>query len=160
MKTIVTAIGLAALQTLIPQNACAQTQTTEETEVEVSPDGTTTTTTTTTTFKPEVRNRVVTYFDTFKTQKYGLPPGFFGIVKVEQIPATWRANRIPPGIVVAEPQREYLVAAPPELVKLLPPPDEVEVRYFVAGSNVIAVNEEYKVVDSIQIPSINIEVDD
>ncbi len=36
----------------------------------------------------------------------------------------------------------------------------MEVRYFVAGSNVVAVDKQFKVVDSIHIPSIKIEVDD
>ncbi len=42
--------------------------------------------------------------------------------------------------------------APPELVQVLPQREEV--RYYIAGSNVVAVDRSYKVVDSIEVPSV------
>jgi hypothetical protein len=47
--------------------------------------------------------------------------------------------------------------APPELVKVLPAPAS-GVRYYLAGSNVVAVDTNYRVVDAISIPSIKITV--
>jgi hypothetical protein len=79
-------------------------------------------------------------------------------MKVKEIPASWRST-IAPGLVIAEKERPLLVAAPPDLVKVLPAPAS-GVRYYVAGSNVVAVDSSYRVVDSISIPSVKIEVDD
>lgn len=80
-------------------------------------------------------------------------------MKMKEIPAGWRTTRIEPGIVVTEKERPYLVEAPPELVSVLPSASG-GVRYYVAGSNVVAVDKTYKIVDSIQIPSIKFEVED
>ena len=68
-------------------------------------------------------------------------------------------NPSEPGIMIEEDFRAHLVAAPPELVKILPEP-ESEVRYYVAGSNVVAVDKDFRVVDSLRIPSITFTVDD
>ena len=38
---------------------------------------------------------------------------------------------------------------------MLPAPTP-EVRYYMAGGNVVAVDKSYKVVDSIQVPSVKI----
>ncbi len=141
--------------------AAQVTETTETTETSQSASGdvTETTTTTTTTFKPEVRTKVVTYFDAYKGNPHGLPPGFTGKVTVKEIPATWRSSRIAPGVVVSKEQRSYLVEAPVDLVKVLPAPS-AGVRYYVAGSNVVAVDTSYKVVDSVQIPTIKYTEDE
>ncbi|MES2920593.1 MAG: hypothetical protein V4819_03555 [Verrucomicrobiota bacterium] len=41
---------------------------------------------------------------------------------------------------------------------MLPAPS-TGVRYYVAGSNVVAVDSEYRVVDSVQIPSIKLSIE-
>lgn len=138
----------------------AQQTTTETTETTSRAPGVTeTTTTTTTTFNPEVRSGVVTYFETYKGNPHGLPPGWVTKVKVKDVPVAWRTSRIAPGAVVTETQRSYLVDAPPELIKVLPA-STAGVRYYVAGSNVVAVDSSYKIVDSIQVPTIKYQEDD
>ena len=161
MRTIATVWGVVALGSLFPL-AAQVTETKEKTETTENADGSTTEkhTTTTTTFNPEVRTKVVKYFDTYKTERYGLPPAWVTKVKVKEIPATWRTTRVAPGVVITEKERPYLVEAPPDLVKILPAPPSPEVRYYVAGGNVVAVDKTYKVVDSIQVPSVKITVDD
>jgi hypothetical protein len=155
MKTIVTAFSILTAGTLLPLSA----QTTEtRTDVTTNPDGSVTKTETTT-FNPEARTKVVKYFETYKTNPYGLPPAWVTKMKVKEIPVTWRTTRISPGLVIQEKERPFLVDAPPELVQVLPTAAG-DVRYYVAGSNVVAVDKTYKVVDSVQIPSIKIEVDD
>lgn len=157
MKTILRASTVALVALAWP--LCAQvTEKKETTETTEHADGSTTETTTETTrtFAPEVQTKVVKYFEPYKTEQYGLPPGV--TVSVKEIPAEWRASRINPGVVVAEKQRSYLVAAPPELVKILPAP-RAETRYYIAGSNVVAIDKSYKIVDSIHIPSIKLTVE-
>ena len=152
MNPTIKACCVITLGSLLP--LAAQKTTTETTETtSPAPGVTETTTTTTTSFNPEARTKVVTYFDTHKGNPHGLPPGWATRVKVKDVPAAWRTSRIAPGVVVTESQRSYLVDAPPELVQVLPSPS-TGVRYYVAGSNVVAVDSSYKIVDSIQIPTI------
>jgi hypothetical protein len=160
MKTTRIAIAALALGVILPVSAQV-TETRKKTEVQQNADGSTTEkhTTTTTTFNPEVRTKVVKYFDTYKTERYGLPPAYVTRVKVKEIPAAWRTTTIAPGVVITEKERPYLVEAPPELIKVLPAPAP-EVQYYMAGGNVVAVDKTYKVVDSIQVPSVKITVDD
>jgi hypothetical protein len=154
MKSILKTCSLVTLGCILPISAQV-TRTTEKTEIAKNPDGsiTKTETTTTHTFNPEARTKVVTYFNSYKGNPNGLPPGWAARVRVEETPVEWRTTRIAPGVVVAEKQRTYLVDAPPELIKVLPAPSE-GIRYYVAGSNVVAVDPTYKVVDSVQIPTI------
>ena len=153
MKSIVHVFSLVTLGWTLSLSA-QTTQTEKTTEVTKNADGSVSKTeTTTTTFNPEARTKVVTYFDTYKTNPHGLPPSWAAKVKVKEIPVTWRTSRIAPGIVVTEKERPFLMDAPPELVQVLPAPS-AGVRYYVAGSNVVAVDKTYKVVDSIQIPSV------
>ena len=161
MKNIATAFAITTMTAVFPL-AAQVTQTTEKNTVRENADGSVTekNTTTTRTFNPEVRTRVVKYFDPYKSELYGLPPELVSNVEVKRIPKTWRTTRIAPGVVVREEERPYLVAAPPKLMEVLPPVESTEVRYYVAGSNVVAVDENYRVVDSIQIPSVKITVDD
>ena len=72
---------------------------------------------------------------------------------MKEIPAGWRTTRIAPGLVVQEKERPYLVEAPAELIDVLPP-STGGVRYYVAGSNVVAMDSTYKIVDSVHIPSV------
>lgn len=160
MKTTRIAIAAVALGAILPLTAQV-TETKKKTEVHENADGSTTEkhTTTTTTFNPEVKTKVVKYFDTYKTERYGLPPAYVTKIKVKEIPAAWRTSVIAPGVVITEKERPFLTEAPPELIKVLPAPTP-EVRYYMAGGNVVAVDREYKVVDSIQVPSVKITVDD
>jgi hypothetical protein len=160
MKTIAKLISVAVLGGLFPL-AAEVTETRETSETRENADGSTTETetSTTTTFNPEARTKVVKYFDTYKTERYGLPPAWVTRVKAKELPAAWRTTRIAPGVVITEKERPYLMEAPPELVKVLPPPSS-GVRYYMAGGNVVAVDKGYKVVDSVHIPSVKITVDD
>ena len=158
MKAITKAIGVVALGYILPLSA-QTTETEKKTDVTKNADGSTTRTeTTTTTFNTEARTKVVKYFETYKTNPHGLPPQWATKVKFKEIPAGWR-TRIAPGVMIEEKERPYLVEAPADLVSVLPPASG-GVRYYVAGSNVIAVDSSYKIVDSVQIPSVKIEVDD
>ncbi len=156
MKRVTIALSAIALGSLLP--LLAETTTEKTTDVSKNADGSVTKTETkTVTFNPEARTKVVKYFDTYKTEKYGLPPAWATKVKVKEVPATWRAT-LAPGLVITEKERPYLVEAPSDLVSVLPP-SASGVRYYVAGSNVVAVDSEYRVVDSVQIPSIKLTVD-
>ena len=158
MTTILTTTTFATLLAItLPLNA-EVTETKETTQTTEHADGSTTQTTTETTrtFNPEVQTKVVKYFDPYKGERHGLPPGV--TVSVKEMPTEWRTT-VRPGVVVAEKQRSYLVAAPPELVKMLPEARE-ETRYYIAGSNVVAVDKSYKIVDSIHVPSIKLMVEE
>ena len=156
MKHITIAIGALAVGSLLPLSA--QTTTDKTTDTTQNSDGSVTRTETkTTTFNPQVRTKVVKYFDTYKTEKHGMPSAWSAKIKVNEIPSNWRTT-ISPGMVISEKDRTYLVEAPPDLVNVLPEP-ESGVRYYVAGSNVVAVNSSYRVVDAIHIPSIKLTVD-
>lgn len=137
-------------------------ETTTETTTTRNSDGSVSETTTTTThFNPEAQTKVVQYFDSYKTSPNGLPPDWSTQMKLKQIPAAWRTTRIAPGTVVTQEQRSYLMDAPPALLQVLPPAP-AEVRYVVAGGNVVAIDKSFKVVDSIRVPSVkfDVEVDD
>ncbi len=150
-KTFITTISAIALGAVLPLSA--QVTETTETEVRANADGSVTETeTTTTAFNPEVQTKVVEYFETQKAHPHGLPPGLAKKVRIEEVPTAWRSTRIEPGVVVEEEYRTHLVEAPPELVQILPQREEV--RYYIAGSNVVAVDNTYKVVDSIEVPSV------
>ncbi len=155
MKTTILTLGAAAIG-LLPLSA-QNTTTTETTEVTRNADGSTTTTTTTETFSSDARTRAVAYFDAYKGDPHGLPPAWAGRVRVKELPSTWR-SRIEPGAVITETERSYLVDAPSDLVQVLPAASG-GVRYYVAGGNVVAVDDRYRVVDSIQIPSIRFSGD-
>jgi len=158
MKSIIKAVSIVTLGCSL--SVLAETTTEKTTDVTKNADGSVSTTeTTTTTFNPEARTKVVKYFDTYKTNPHGLPPQWVSKVEWKSVPKTWRSSRIAPGLVITEKERPYLVEAPADLVQVLPPSSE-GVRYYVAGSNVVAVDKTYKVVDSVQIPSVKIEIDD
>lgn len=160
MKPIITAFSVATIACLLPLSAQV-TKTEEKTEVKEHGDGSVTEkqTTTTTTFNPEARTKVVKYFDTYKSDPHGLPPEWVTRMRMKEIPSAWRTTVIAPGVVVTEKERPFLVDAPPDLVGVLPPAAG-GVRYYVAGGNVVAVDRDYRVVDSIQIPSIKFTVDE
>ena len=132
--------------------------TTEQTTTRNSDGSVNETTTTTTTFNPAAQTKVVEYFDTYKTNPNGLPPEWATQMKIKQLPPAWRTTRIAPGTVVTQEQRAFLMEAPPALVKVLPAA-QPEVRYYVAGGNVVAVDKTYKIVDSLRIPSVKFDVE-
>lgn len=101
------------------------------------------------------RTKIVQYFDTYRTDPMGLPPGWTLGLQVNKIPAAWGNSRIAPGLVVAESERKYLMAAPSELIRVLPL-RPLELRYFLAGNNLVAVDHNYKIVDFVQIPTIRL----
>lgn len=153
MKTnlIISSLSFA----LILAASAQVTETKTEKTTTTNPDGSVQqSSTTTTTFSPEIQTRVVQYFDAYKTNQNGLPPEWATQIKVKELPSAWTTTRIAPGTVLTENARPYLVEAPPALVKVLPPP-QAEVRYYVAGGNVVAIDKTYKVVDSIRIPTLN-----
>lgn len=156
MKRLITAVSILSIASL---PLAAQGQKTEKsTDVTKNADGSVTKTeTTTTTFDTDSRGKVVKYFETYKTDPHGLPPAWASKVKIKEIPSAWRTT-IAPGVIVQETDRSYLVDAPPDLVKVLPAPNR-GIRYYVAGSNVVAVDANYRVVDSIPIPSIKFVAD-
>jgi hypothetical protein len=136
------------------------TGTRTDTETSRNADGSVTETTTTTTFNPEARTKVVKFFETHKNSPHGLPPGMATRIKAKEIPMACRTSRITPGVVLQEEQREHLAEAPQDLVKILPSAPS-GVKYYIAGSNVVAVEtKSYRIVDSVQIPTIQIRADD
>lgn len=157
MKPNLTLLSLALALAAPAYGQGTRTETTTETTT-TNASGTVKESTTTVTFTPEARTKVVQYFETYKGNPHGLPPGWSEQIKVKEIPAAWRTTRIAPGVVVTEKERPLLVEAPPALVSVLPPPAP-EVRYYIAGSNVIAVNKTYQVVDSLQIPTVTFQAE-
>lgn len=103
------------------------------------------------------RLKVVQYFDTYRTNPLGLPPSCAAAIKVEEIPESWTTAGIAPGKVVQVSERQALVEAPAELVRALPA-GQPAVRYFLAGTNLVAVDSGYKVVDSIRLPRVRLSV--
>lgn len=149
--SIISSLSLA----LILSAGAQVTETKTEKKTTTNPDGSVQqSSTTTTTFNPEVQTRVVQYFDAYKASPNGLPPEWATQIKVKELPPAWGTTRIAPGTLLTEEARPFLVAAPPALVKVLPPA-QPEVRYYVAGGNVVAIDKTYKVVDSVRIPTVN-----
>jgi hypothetical protein len=156
-KAILPTTVAIVISSILP--LAAETKTTEKTETKEHADGSVTekTTTKTRTFGPDVETKVVKYFDTYKTERFGLPPAIVTRVKVKEMPTAWRTT-LAPGVVIQEKERVHLIDAPPELIKVLPAPSP-DVHYYVAGSNVVAVDRDYRIVDSVNIPSIKIVAD-
>lgn len=156
MKTFLQTCGVATFGCLLPL-AAQNTETTTKSEVTRNADGSVThsESTTTVSFTPDARTGVVKYFDAFRNEPFGLPPAWVNQFRVNQIPVAWRVSTVERGVVVPELERPYLVEAPPDLVSVLPAP-LAGIRYYVAGSNVVAVDRSYKVVDSVKIPTIRL----
>ena len=107
-------------------------------------------------FNPHARSKVVQYFDTYRTDPLGLPPECAARVKVDEIPAAWENPGITSGMVIQENERSSLVEAPPELVRVLPAHSQEQVRYYLAGSNLVAVDSGYKILDAVRIPTVRL----
>lgn len=101
------------------------------------------------------RTKIVQYFDTYRTDPMGLPPGWTVGLQVNEIPAAWWRSRIAAGLVVGASERTYLMAAPTELVRMMPTHSQ-SLRYYLAGCHLVALDHNYKVVDSVNIPTIRL----
>jgi hypothetical protein len=109
--------------------------------------------TSSTTFTADARTKALKYFETHKGSQHGLPANVAAKIKTKEMPQQWKSSRIDPGTMFQEKERTYLVEAPADLVEQLPSAPS-GVRYYIAGSNVVAVDQNFRVVDSIQIPTI------
>lgn len=105
-------------------------------------------------FGSHVRSKVVQYFDTYQTDPQGLPEGC-AVRTGKAVPAGWTTAGIRRGSVIGAEERQALVDIPAELVRMLPA-DGSTVRYYLAGSQLVAVGADYKVLDSISIPTVRI----
>ena len=158
MKTFLNAcgaLGLSALLLLAARNLGA----TAEPELTSKSVGTVARSSTVVAFNSYARAKVVQYFDTYRTEPLGLPPGFGAKVEAEEIPLAWGISRIAPGSVVQESERACLVEAPPELVRILRT-DSRDFHYYVAGRSLVAMNKDYRVVDSVLIPTIRLTAEE
>lgn len=106
-------------------------------------------------FSSHVRSKVVQYFDTYRNDPLGLPAASSASIEAGEIPAAWIASGIRAGVVVQASERSALVEVPTEVVRILPA-RQPSIRYFLAGSNLVAVDPGYKVVDSIEIPTVGL----
>lgn len=107
-------------------------------------------------FESHAGSKVVQYFDTYRADPLGLPAGCAREVQTRAIPVSWTNHEIDRGSMLAEGERSALVEAPAELVRVLPT-RHTPIRYYLAGSNLVAVDNSFKVVDSIRIPTVRFE---
>lgn len=109
-------------------------------------------------FGSHARTKVIQYFDTYQTDPLGLPDDC--VVRMRKtVPAEWATAGIGRGSVIGAEEREALVDIPAELVRMLPA-DDSTVRYYLAGSQLVAVDAGYKVLDTIPIPTLRIGVNE
>lgn len=101
------------------------------------------------------RSKVLQYFDTYRADPFGLPAECAVRMRSGEIPDAWTNSAFSSGTVIQENQRMALVEVPTELVRVLPARPQA-IRYFLAGSNLVAVDSRYKVVDSIRIPTVRL----
>jgi len=107
-------------------------------------------------FNAHARSKVVQYFDTYRSEPLGLPPGCAATGSGAGLPAGWNGPGISSGGVIPESERAFLVEVPVEMVKVLAAQSEVEVRYFLAGGSLVAVDPGWKVLDSVRIPTVRL----
>ena len=134
--TLWSTIVVACLIPAVAEEKRHEKATEKTTETTQNADGSVTKTETTT-FTPAARGKLERFFDSFKSHRHGLPPGWEEKIRVKEMPMTWRTERITPGLVIQGNEREYLVAAPPDLIKVLPEPTS-GVRYYVAGRQTLS----------------------
>ncbi len=103
-------------------------------------------------FNAHARSKVVQYFDTYRSEPLALPAVCAAQARVGGMPVEWGTPGIVAGMVIPESERSYLIDLPMELVRVLAVQSEVEVRYFLAGSSLVAVDSGYKVMDVVRIP--------
>lgn len=105
------------------------------------------------------RSKVVQYFATYQADPFGLPPDCASKVDEGIVPATWTVPGFSRGALIPEADRPALVEIPAELVKVLPTNDSA-VRYYLAGSHLVAVDSGYRILDTIPIPTVRLSDDD
>lgn len=101
------------------------------------------------------RSKVLQYFDTYRADPLGLPAECAARMRSGEIPGTWVNSAISSGTVIGGNQRTALVVVSEELVRMMPARKQA-VRYFLAGSNLVALDSGYKVVESIRIPTVRL----
>lgn len=62
-------------------------------------------------------------------------------------------------MVITEGSRPALVEAPEELVRVLSA-DEGQVRYYLAGNHLVALDAGYKILDAVRIPTVRLSGED
>lgn len=107
------------------------------------------------TFTAGARSTIIDYFESHRNAERGLPPEIASKMRVRDLPESWKTS-IEPGSTIKEDQRAYLLEAPADLTRKLPAAPS-GVRYYIAGSNVVAVNKDYKVIDTVQIPTVKLK---
>lgn len=104
-------------------------------------------------FNAHARSKVVQYFDTYRSEPFGLPPAC--AVRVDdETPAWWEDPGIALGCAIPESDRKFLMEVPVELVRVLAAQSEVEARYYLAGRSLVAVDASCKVLDTVSIPTV------
>ncbi len=106
-------------------------------------------------FSSHARSKVVQYFDTYRADPLGLPADCAAQVHASEIPASWTTGAVACGTSLPEADLSALVRVPNELVRVLPA-KQPSVRYYLAGSNFVAVDFKNKVVDSIWLPTVRV----
>ncbi|GAA5117804.1 hypothetical protein JIN84_16870 [Luteolibacter yonseiensis] len=102
-------------------------------------------------FNSHARTKAVQYFDTYRTEPYGLPPSCVATRNPMELPMD--KIHIRTGEVVRENERACLLDAPDELTRMFPVQPE-GVRYCVAGNQLVVVDDKCRVLDAIRIPTI------
>ncbi len=100
-------------------------------------------------FTPHARAKVVQYFDTYRTEPTWLPSTS---VADDETPSAWTHSALNRGAIIAGSERAHLVNVPAELLRVFPGHLR-EIDYYLAGSNLVAVDKSYRIVDAIYIPS-------
>jgi len=105
-------------------------------------------------FNAHARSKVVQYFDTYRSEPLGLPPACAARIGAGGMPAGWGNPGIASGLMIPENERSFLIELPVELTRVLAVQSEVEVRYYLAGTSLVAVDAGYKVMDFVPIPTL------
>lgn len=105
-------------------------------------------------FNAHSRSKVVQYFDTYRNDPMGLPPGWASGISGK--PAGWGNLEFVSGRVIPAGERSSLIGVPVELVRVLAAQSGVDVRYFLAGSSLVAVDPAYRVLDAVRIPTVRL----
>lgn len=108
-----------------------------------------------TVFGSHVRSKVVQYFDTYRNEPLGLPPGHAAAGHLGEIPVSWNARGLSRGGVLHEHERHGLVETSADIQRILPA-RQPEVRYYLAGRYLVAVDSDYRIVDFIRIPTVRL----
>jgi hypothetical protein len=106
-------------------------------------------------FGSHVKTKVIQYFDTYQTEPMGLPEDCANRLHSGEVPHEWTVAGLSRGMTIPESERGLLVEIPAELLRVLPAGKDA-VAYYLAGSHLVAVDADYKVLDSIPIPTVRL----